>query len=49
LRIAERVGGAIYHLARDARILDCRVPVREAPPLLFLFFESKDNLLCGLK
>jgi hypothetical protein len=48
-RFAELIGRAMYHLARDARILEYRVAVGEAPPLLFLLFARKDNLLRGLK
>jgi hypothetical protein len=49
LRFAQRICGAIYHLARDAWILDFSVSVGEAPSLLFLLFGSKNNLLRGLK
>jgi hypothetical protein len=38
LCFAELVSRTVQHLARDARILDHNVAVREALPLLFLVF-----------
>jgi hypothetical protein len=36
--LTELVSRTVHHLARDARILDHSVAVREDPPLLFLVF-----------
>jgi len=44
--IADRVGGAVHHLARDARILDCNVAVSEALPAIRFrrYADSKSDI-----
>ena len=49
MRRTDLFGSAIYHLARDARILKGDVAVRELPPPLFLLLWSEIDFLCGLK
>jgi hypothetical protein len=43
------VGCAVDHLARDVRILDYHVAVRETAPLLFLLFWRENKVLCSLE
>jgi hypothetical protein len=49
LGLAERVGFTIHHFPGNAGVLDFRVAVGKAPPLLFLLFWGGNNLPCGLK